>query len=86
MESKSVFHVKVEYLGVDGSPKFKIVSVLACTKWHAIELVHTEMMSVQPNRQMYQVYTPKHSKGDIAIKRCTQVLAGYAHCYAMTYN
>lgn len=29
--------------------------VYACTKWHAIELLFTRMMGIQPNRSCYRL-------------------------------
>lgn len=85
MERQAWFRVKVEYLSAEG-PAFKIVHIMAHTKWHAIELVYSANMTLQPNRSMYEIYTQAKSDEILAMKRCAQTLAGYAHCYAMTYN
>ena len=48
-EAKRVFVVHV----LNKSGSLVKVSQLACTKWHAIELVYTKLMSAQPDRTKY---------------------------------
>lgn len=80
------FSVKVEYLGTDG-PRAQTISVQATSKYHAIELAYTKMMSVQKDRSKYEVvYQSKKSKREIEMKRTQQTLAGYAECYMWLYN
>ena len=80
------FSVKVEYLGTDG-PRAQIISVQATTKYHAIELAYTKMMSVQEDRSKYTVvYQAKKSNKELQMKRTQQILAGYAEAYIWLYN
>jgi hypothetical protein len=80
------FSVRVGYLGVEG-PCVVHVSVQATTKYHAIELAYTQMQHIQPNRQHYEIaYTAKKTHKELQMKRTQQLLAGYAECYAWTYN
>lgn len=80
------FTVRVGYLGSDG-PCVCHVSVQATSKYHAIELAYTKMMHIQPNREMYEIaYTAKKTQRELQMKREQQLLAGYAECYAWTYN
>ena len=85
MEGHKNFRVKVEYLGSKG-PCFHIEKVYATTKYHAIELAYTKLHTLQPNRAMYEIYSKRRSKSQLAMQRCSHTLAGYAECYAMTYN
>jgi len=80
------FTVEVRYLSSEG-PCVALVSAQACSEYHAVEIAYTKMRHVQPNREMYKIaYKAKKTQQQLKMKREQQLLAGYAECYAWTYN
>lgn len=89
MESTREFTVHVRYMGSEGGPCIMSIKVVATTKHHALELALNKGRHIQPNREMYQVLPHGQSKAKMQkmqMKREQQILAGFADCYAMTYN
>lgn len=80
------FTVRVGYLGSEG-PCTVYVTVQACSEYHAIELAYTKTHHIQPNRALYEIVRmAKKTHKELQMKREQQLLAGYAECYAWTYN
>jgi hypothetical protein len=88
MERTKQYTIQVRYLGSKG-PAVLSIKIDAVSTYHAIELAITKARHIQPNRAMYEVLPKamdKKKQQALRMKREQQILAGFAECYAWTYQ